>query len=154
MGSAALVGGAFCIAYSNVLVKAHGGHIDPAVLACGQMLCGLVPLVVVGAWLEGNPLKFRWTPQALVALFYLALVGSCVAFLLYYWLVRRVDVTKTMLISLVTPVVAVLLGLWWLDERLTWRIVGGGAGILAGIALNVRRRAKVSVEEELAEASG
>ena len=114
------------------------------------MLCGLVPLVVLGRWLEGSPFAFHWTRQAVVALVYLALVGSCVAFSLYYWLVRRVDVTKTMLISLVTPVVAVLLGLWWLDERLTWRIVVGACAILAGIALNLRRRAKVVIEKEFA----
>jgi drug/metabolite transporter (DMT)-like permease len=60
------------------------------------------------------------------------------------------DVTKTMLISLVTPVIAVLLGLWWLDERVTWRIVAGGLAIMAGIALNVRRRMKVVPIEKLA----
>ena len=68
-------------------------------LSAGQMLCGLVPLLIVGRWLEGSPWQFHWTRQAVFALGYLALVGSCVAFSLYYWLVRRVDVTKTMLIS-------------------------------------------------------
>jgi drug/metabolite transporter (DMT)-like permease len=38
-------------------------------------------------------------------------VGSSVAFILYYWLVRHMEVTNTMLISLVTPVLAVLLGM-------------------------------------------
>jgi drug/metabolite transporter (DMT)-like permease len=149
-GSAAIIVGAFCAAYSNVLVKARGGHLDPAVLAAGQMLCGLVPLLVVGRWLEGSPFTFRWTRVAFISLIYLTLVGSCAAFLLYYWLVRHMDVTTTMLISLVTPVIAVLLGLWWLDEHISWRIVAGGLAIMAGIGLNVRRRAKVVVTAELA----
>ncbi len=148
-GSVAIVVGAFAAAYSNVLVKARGGHIDPAVLAGGQMLCGLVPLMLVGWWTEGSPLKFHWTRQAVFALCYLALVGSCIAFMLYYWLVRRMAVTKTMLISLVTPIIAVLLGLWWLDERVTWRIIFGAVSIMAGIALNVRRRTKVVVEKKV-----
>lgn len=149
-GSVAIIVGAFCAAYANVLVKARGGHLDPAVLAAGQMIFGLVPLLAVGRWLEGSPFAFHWTARALGAMFYLALVGTCVAFLLYYWLVRHMDVTKTMLISLVTPVIAVLLGLWWLDERVTWRIVAGGLAIMAGIALNVRRRAKVAPVAKLA----
>jgi drug/metabolite transporter (DMT)-like permease len=148
-GSVALVMSAFVAAYSNVLVKARGGHLDPVVLSAGQMLCGLVPLLIIGRLVEGSPVAFHWTRQAIVALLYLALVGSCLAFSLYYWLVRRVDVTKTMLISLVTPVVAVVLGMIWLDERLTWRVLIGGAAIICGIALNIRRRKLRIKNEEL-----
>lgn len=144
-GSAAIVVGAFGVAYSNVLVKARAGHLDPAVLAAGQMVCGLVPLLALGLLWEGNPLNFRWTPLAWVSVVYLALVGSALAFLLFYWLVRHMDVTKTMLISLVTPVIAVTLGMLTLGEGLTWRIAAGGASILAGIGLIVRRR--VSLRE-------
>lgn len=139
-GSAAIVVGAFGAAYSNVLIKARGGHIDPAMLASGQMSFGLVPLLVIGILAEGNPLNFRWTPMALVSLFYLVLVGSVVAFLLYYWLVRNMDVTKTMMISLVTPLIAVVLGMLVLDEKLSWRTVLGGACIMSGIGLIVLRR--------------
>jgi drug/metabolite transporter (DMT)-like permease len=153
-GSVAIVVGALCVAYSNVLVKARGAHLDPAILAAGQMFCGFVPLVLIGFLTEGSPFAFRWTTQALVALFYLALVGSCAAFLLYYWLVQHMDVTTTMLISLVTPVIAVLLGLWWLDERVTWHIVAGGAAIMAGIALNIRRKRAAPKKDELAAEHG
>ena len=141
-GSAAIVAGAACAAYSNVLVKARGREIDPAVLAAGQMLCGLVPLVTAGAVFEGNPLTFRWTRLAVVSLLYLTVVGSVIAFMLYYWLVRNMDVTKTMLIALVTPVVAVLLGMAVLGEELTWRTLAGAALIMSGIALSVLRRPK------------
>src|SRR6185436_18893907 len=45
-------------------------------------------------------------------------VGSVIAFALYSWLVRNMEVTKPMLIALVTPVVAVVLGLLVLHENL------------------------------------
>ena len=139
-GSAAVVVGAFAVAYANVLVKSRGGRLDPAQLAAGQMVCGLVPLLAVGLAFEGNPLKFRWTTMAVVSLLYLALVGSALAFLLYYWLVRHMDVTKTMLIALVTPLLAVALGGAALGERLTWRALAGGALIMSGVGLIVLRR--------------
>ena len=141
-GSAAIVLGAFCAAYSNVLIKARGGHLDPALMAAGQMICGLIPLLVVGILTEGSPLRFNWTPLAIVSLFYLVLVGSVIAFMLYYWLVRNMDVTKTMMIALVTPLIAVILGMIVLDERLSWRTVLGGACIMLGIGLIVLRRIK------------
>jgi drug/metabolite transporter (DMT)-like permease len=139
-GSAALVLSSICVAYSNVLVKARGKNLDPAILAAGQMFFGLIPLLLVGISLEGSPLKFHWTGMAIISLFYLAIVGSVVAFLLYYWLVQNMEVTKTMLIALVTPVVAVILGMLVLNEELGWRTLGGGALIMSGIFLIVLRR--------------
>ena len=141
-GSAAVVVGAACAAWANVLVKARGGKLDPAVLALGQMVCGFVPLACFALAFEGDPSKMRWTGLAVVCLLYLTLVGSVAAFLLYYWLVRKVDVTKTMLIALVTPLAAVLLGMVTLDERLTWRTVAGGALIMSAVALVVLWRAR------------
>src|ERR1700682_5719569 len=82
-GSAALVLSAFCAAYANVLVKAYGLKLQPSVLAAGQMTFGLIPLLIVGIPTEGNPLHFHWTPRAFIALGYLAVVGSVIAFLLY-----------------------------------------------------------------------
>jgi drug/metabolite transporter (DMT)-like permease len=140
-GCIALVLSALFAAYSNVLVKAHGKNLEPAILAAGQMFFGLIPLMLVGLLLEGNPLAFRWTPMAVVSMLYLAVVGSVIAFLLYYWLVHNMDVTKSMLIALVTPVVAVVLGMVVLGEELTWRTVLGGLMIMAGIGLIVVRKA-------------
>jgi len=128
------------VAYSNVLVKAYGTNMNPAVLAAGQMFFGLLLLFAVGLPLEGNPLNFHWTPSAVTALLYLAIVGSVIAFLLYYWLVLNMDVTKSMLIALVTPVVAVLLGMIVLNEEIGWRTLAGGAMIMLGISLIVLRK--------------
>lgn len=141
-GCTALVLSSVCAAYSNVLVKAYGKHLDPAILAGGQMFFGMIPLLLIGIPLEGNPLHFHWTPMAVLALFYLAIVGSVLAFILYYWLIRRMDVTKTMLIALVTPVVAVTLGMIVLHEELHWRTLAGGAMIIAGIGIILARTPK------------
>jgi drug/metabolite transporter (DMT)-like permease len=141
-GCVALILGSIAVAYSNVLVKAYGSNLNPAVLAAGQMLFGLLLLLAAGLALEGNPFRFRWTPLALVTLLYLAVVGSVIAFLLYYWLVLHMDVTKSMLIALVTPVIAVLLGMIVLNEEFGWRTLFGGAMIMLGIALIVVRKTR------------
>jgi drug/metabolite transporter (DMT)-like permease len=149
-GCVALILSAMFAAYSNVLVKSRGTKMDPAILAAGQMFFGLLLLFAVGIPLEGNPLRFHWTPVGIVALVYLAVVGSVIAFLLYYWLVLKIDVTKSMLIALVTPVVAVLLGMIVLHEEIGWRTLAGGAMIIAGIAFIVVRKAKKKVDPEAA----
>lgn len=136
-GCVALIFSAAFAAYSNVLVKAYGKKLNPAIMAAGQMFFGLLLLLAVGLPLEGNPFRFHWTPMAVIALLYLAVVGSVIAFLLYYWLVQNMDVTKSMLIALVTPVVAVILGMIVLQEKFGWRTLAGGAMIILGIALIV-----------------
>ncbi|HEX8748380.1 MAG TPA: EamA family transporter [Pyrinomonadaceae bacterium] len=145
-GSIAIVVGAFAAAYSNVLLKMSDVKLDLSVLVAGQMLCGLVPLLAFGLIKEGSPLGLRWTTAAIVSVLYLALVGSVAAFMLYYWLVRNMDVTNTQLIALVTPVAAVLIGVVFLDEELTWRIALGGLGIFAGICVIISRRRPRPVE--------
>ena len=151
-GSVALVLSAFFGSYSNVLVKAYGTHLDPRMLAAGQMIFGFVPLLAIGIFTEGNPLRFHWTTTAVICLLYLVVVGSVIAFALYYWLVRHMDVTNTMLIVLVTPVVAVVIGMIVLHEQLNWRLVAGGLCIISGIGLIVlrNRQRKISKLETAA----
>ena len=145
-GCVALILSAMFAAYSNVLVKRFGKHLNPAVLSAGQMLFGLLLLLAVGIPLEGNPLKLHWTLMAVIAMVYLAIVGSVIAFMLYYWLVLNMDVTKSMLIALVTPVVAVILGMIVLDEEFGWRTLAGGAMIILGIGFIVVRKTKKKEE--------
>jgi drug/metabolite transporter (DMT)-like permease len=151
-GCIALILSAAFAAYSNVLVKAYGKKLNPAIMAAGQMFFGLLLLLAVGLPLEGNPFRFNWTAMAVIALLYLAVVGSVIAFMLYYWLVLNMDVTKSMLIALVTPVVAVILGMLVLDEEFGWRTLAGGAMIMLGIAfIVVRRNRSVQPVESVAK---
>src|SRR5436190_1744545 len=145
LGSIALVLSAFCGSYGNVLVKAYGTQIDPFVLAAGQMFCGFPPLLALGIVTEGNPFRLHWTGTAILALAYLVVVGSVLAFTLFYWLVRHMDVLNTMLISLVTPVVALVLGMIVLHEQLNWRLFAVAACIISGIGFIVLRMKQKSM---------
>lgn len=133
-GCAATVTGAFAAAYANVLAKAYSKHLPLTVLTAGQMVCGLVPLVVLGIVREGNPFAQRWTLTAIASLLYLAIIGSVTAFWLFYWLLRH-DLTKAMMVPLITPLGAVLLGAAVLGERLMWRTLAGGAAVLTSVLL-------------------
>src|SRR4029077_5317367 len=102
-GGIGIVIGAAGVAYANVLIKARPPRFAPAALAAWQMVFGLTPLLGLGLWLEGNPLRFPWDGVAIACLLYLALIGSVLAFLLFYWLMPRVPVTNLLTISLITP---------------------------------------------------
>ena len=146
-GCAAVIVGAASTSFVNVLIKQRGQGFDPAVLANGQMVFGFLPLLALGWTVEGAPWRYHWTGQAVFDLFYLALLGSSLAFCLLYWLVRRVEVTRIMLISLVTPVAAVLIGAATLHEKLAGGSLLGGILVMSGMGLVVYRRANGGVEE-------
>jgi drug/metabolite transporter (DMT)-like permease len=146
-GCAALLLSSICVAYSNVFAKARLQHVDSSVISAGLMVCGIFPLLSLGVVFEGDPLAHRWSAQSAVALVYLALIGSVLGFLLYFWLVTKIDVTKTMLISLVTPVTALLIGWLTLNEKLSWRVAAGSVAILAGIRLIVYQRRGSKIED-------
>lgn len=147
-GCVAVVAGAFAAAESNVLTKRFGSSLHPASLLFGQMVCGLLPLLLVGYFEEGSPLDLRWTWRAFWAVAYLAVVGTIAAFWLYYWLLVRVESSTAMSIALVTPLVAVVVGAATLGERLPPQTFAGGALILAGVCLvALGRRPKTPAEK-------
>ncbi|HYP49953.1 MAG TPA: DMT family transporter, partial [Pyrinomonadaceae bacterium] len=97
MGCAALVVSAASAAFANVLIKTYAVNTHPLSLTAGQMIVGLVPLCLAGFITEGNPLNFNWTWHAVICVVYLAIIGSILAFWLYYWVLNRIEATKAMM---------------------------------------------------------
>ncbi len=133
---------------SSVLGKRLGVRVEPLSIAAFQMLFSLVlllPLTVI--FDRGRPISV--TQPTLGALVYLVVVGSCVGFFLYYWLLKRMRPSTLSLISLVTPVEAVLIGLLFLGEPLTLRTLVGLVLVSCGLVLTVfgRRPAPVSAAQ-------
>lgn len=139
-GSVAIVAGAYAAAQASILIKAKGGSLHPAGLVFGQMVCGLPLIIIYSLIQEGNPLNFRWTWRAVICVLYLTILGTIAAFWLYYWLLSKIESTKAMMISLVTPLIAVVVGAIFLDERLPPQTFFGGVLIIASIGLIVFRR--------------
>jgi len=139
-GCAAIVVGAYAAAQASILIKAKGSQIHPASLVFAQMICGIPLLIIYALVQEGNPLNFRWSWQAVICILYLSILGTIAAFWLYYWLLSKIESTKAMMISLVTPLIAVVIGAIFLGETLPPQTFFGGILILASIGLIVFRR--------------
>jgi len=139
LGGVGLTIGAASAAFSNVVLKAKKIPLAPSMLAAWQMIFGIVPLVLLGLALDGNPLRFHWTGRAVLCLLYLAVIGSSFTFLLLYWLMPRMSVTNLQTIALITPPGAIALGWAFGGEKLSaWSLVGA-ALVLLGVWLIFRR---------------
>src|SRR5204863_9472190 len=104
----------------------------------------------------GNAIHFHWSKTAVFCLFYLAVPGSALTFVLLYWLLPRMSVTNLQTISLITPPGAVMFG-WLLGDETfpRWSLVGG-AFVLAGVWLIFRivEPAKMQAQCETAVPQG
>ncbi len=140
VGSVAIVVGAYCAAQASILVKARAVGINPAVIVFTQMVCGLPPLIVYALVAEGSPFVHNWGLRAVGSVLYLSIAGTVAAFWLYYWLLARIESTQAMMISLVTPLIAVVVGNIFLGEKLPPQTMVGGLLILSSIGLIVIRK--------------
>lgn len=138
-GGVGIVVGGASAAFSNVMLKKRALQLTPAMVAAWQMTFGAAPLLVTGFVVDGNPLHLHWTRMAVFCLFYLAVPGSALTFVLLYWLLPRMSVTNLQTISLITPPGAVILG--WLLGGETFPIwsLAGGALVLVGVWLIFRK---------------
>ena len=118
LGSVGIVIGAYAAAQASILVKAKASAMHPAALVFAQIICGLPAIIIYSLVAEGNPFTFHWTWRAVVCVLYLSVFGTVAAFWLYYWLLSKIESTKAMMISLVTPLLAVIIGAIFLGERL------------------------------------
>jgi len=108
------------------------------VLTTVQMTFGCLPLLLIGFVAEGPPTSFTWTPMAWISLLFMALVGSAMAFVLLYWLLRQIGAVRSGLIVPFSTVVAVTLGVVILGEAFTWRTAVGGSLVVLGLLAAAR----------------
>lgn len=105
---------------------------SPFMSAAGQMLCGGVLLVLAGVLL-GERFEDMPTTRGWLAVSYLAVFGSILAFSAYAWLLQNVRASLLGSYAYVNPVIAVLLGTLLAGERFGAHELGAMAVILVGV---------------------
>ena len=134
LGQGAVLLAAMFYASSGVFARRNTRGLSPIVQA-------LVPLVVADSaiWLAAplaeSPFSLPKLPLTWLAVLWLGLVGSCFAYLLYYYLIHSVGPTRTTLVTYVFPLVGVALGVIFLNELLDWHLLVGGSMVVGSIAV-------------------
>lgn len=118
----------------------------PLVATGVQMLCGGLVLAVMSG-LAGEFGSFdiaAVSRESLVALLYLTVIGSLLAFTAYGWLMRLAPLPLIATYAYVNPVVAVILGAAVLGETIDARTLAAGAVIVFAVALIVTARGRMA----------
>lgn len=122
----------FLQAFALIVVKKHGEPVSPiAMNFVGMAMGGLMLLALSAVFEAGQPVLWTW--QSIASLAYLTIVGSVITFMAYFWLLKRIEAVYLSLSSFINPIIAVLIGILALGERLSPSVVLGAIFVLTGM---------------------
>lgn len=134
VGALAVLAAATVASTGTVFAKRFAHDVPPlATVGPGQIVGALVLGAI--AFVSEHDSSVHFTPASAAALAYLIIFGSGIAFLAFFTLVRAMPVTRLTLLTYITPVVAVLLGLVIAHEHLAPTTIAGVAIVFIGIGL-------------------
>lgn len=137
----ALLTAALSWAVGSIYLKRARPTTPPFMSAALQSLIAGAVLCAIGV-ANGETLHWAWTRDGMVSLAYLIVFGSCFGYAAYAWLLHEVNPAMLGTYAYVNPAIAVVLGWWWLDEKLDAVQLGGMIVILAGVGLVTATRPK------------
>jgi drug/metabolite transporter (DMT)-like permease len=152
LGVAACLIASMGAAFATVFAKRYAHGFSPlATVGPGQLLGGTLLGIIALIAEHGRPIHF--TAVSAGALAYLTIFGSSIAFLAYFKLLQSIPITRLSLLTYVTPVLAVVLGVFVAHEPFSATTLLGAATVFAGIWL-VNKHPKKSVELPRQESPG
>jgi drug/metabolite transporter (DMT)-like permease len=134
-GVAALVAAVTLYSASLVWVKRIGDDSPPLATTAGTLAVAL-PLFGLVWWTIDGHLPAAVPARAGAAIAYLGVFGSVLGFALYYYVIKHLEAGKVALITLVTPVLALLLGSALNGEHVGTRVWLGAACIGFGLSVH------------------
>ena len=139
-GEATMLLAALAMAVGTVLIRFACRHSDPVATTAWHMLLGGLPLLLIAEFEQGSLLP-AWDLADWMRMAYASVLGSALAYGLFFWFARRRDLTSFSSLGFLTPVFALATGGWLLGERLDplqW--VGVLMVLISVICVSQRRR--------------
>ncbi|MDH5518526.1 MAG: DMT family transporter [Gammaproteobacteria bacterium] len=119
---------------SAVMVKAINPGLSAVTVTAGALLVAL-PLFTITWLANGATVPEQISLKAMLSIVYLAAMGSVVGFMLYYFLLQNLSTSAVALITLITPVTALMLGLLFNHETITIPMACGTFFVLMGLVI-------------------
>ncbi len=134
-GVAACLGAVTCYGIAFPYMRRHltGLPDGPVALATGQVMCGAAVLLPLG--IAAGPLHGPITIQPVLGLLGLGALGSGIAFVLNYQVVRAAGPSTASTVTYLTPLFAIAVGVAFLGETVVWNEPVGGLVVLLGVAV-------------------
>jgi len=117
---------------SLVWVKRIGASIPAMAVTSGALMI-VAPLLLLSWAIFDGALPLSITPRASWSIIYLGVFGSGLGFNFYFYVIKRLEAGQIALITLITPVSALLLGQFLNGEKIQSGVWIGAACVLSGL---------------------
>lgn len=135
LGALVAIAGAASWGLGGVIVKQHTGEMPAIALAAGSMT--YAALLLSPAWAQAP--SVTWTLVGTGSAIVLGIVCSGLAYIAFFTLVRDIGPSRTLAVTFLIPVLGVLWGWLFIDERVTASMIVGGVMVLGSLQLVLRR---------------
>ena len=133
-GTLAILAGAFLQAIALIAIRKYGQEYNSVVLNLYSMLFSSVLLMGWSMLIE-NYSHIEIDGAAVFSILYLALFGTVLSFVIYFWMAKHVEVIVLSLSAFITPVVALLTGVLLLNEKIAANAYSGSFLVLLGVLM-------------------
>ncbi len=145
LGQLAVIVASMFYAYSGVYARKNTTHVEGIVRGASPLVSAAV-FMVAASFLVENPVQVPALPITWIALLWLGILGSGVAFMMLYYLFHEIGPTRTSMITYIFPVGGVILGVLFLDELLTWQLIAGTVLIIVSLIVVNRKPKEATVQ--------
>jgi drug/metabolite transporter (DMT)-like permease len=139
-GEFAVVAAAASYAIAALVARKYLHGVSHVVASTGQLDTAALWMIPLSLAFD-NPLALHPSRAAIGSLAILALLGTAVAYILYYWLIEHTGATRTALVTYLIPITGVMWGALLLSESVEWDVLIGLAFIIVGIGFTNRQSA-------------
>jgi len=132
LGQAAVILASVFYAVSSVYVRKTTED-TPGILRSAVPLISATVTMWLATLIFESPVKIPQLGITWVALLWLGIFGSGLAFVMAYYLIHEIGPTRTTMVTYLFPLGGVLLGVTFLHEELTWQLITGAILIVLSL---------------------
>ena len=114
----------------------------PGIIRSVGPLVSATAVMGLATFLVESPVKVPQLGITWIALLFLGILGSGVAFIILYYLIHEIGPTRTSMVTYLFPLGGVILGVVFLNEELSWQLVIGAVLIVLSLVVANRQSQK------------
>ncbi|MDA7424145.1 DMT family transporter [Thalassococcus lentus] len=130
----AVLAGTLSYAVASAWARARLSSLPPLVAATGMLTTATLIMAPIAIWAEGMP-DLALAPSTWAGIVYYAAIATALAYLLYYRVLAMAGSGNLMLVTLIIPPVAIVLGAWVRDEQLAQSAYAGFGLLTIGLLI-------------------